>query len=315
MGRASTGGTTVTSFNRRPRPTFVRATAYSKITLSLKVLGLRKDGYHEIEALTVSATDPSDVIEVSAVPQPSGVSLTLEGDIEYVPPARKNLAVLAAEALMVQAGRSGHGVHMVLRKKIPAGAGLGGGSADAAAALHAVRQLLEIDVDGEDFLKVALKIGSDVPFCCSGGAAWIRGRGEIIEPVSLVPDLPLLVVIPPFRLATPEVFAAWDSLGGSSTSRRIPAPDPINNLMPELFNDLELAAEVVEPRLREFRQIVERVSGLPAVLAGSGSAYIIPLSLKDAWHLDEVAEELRRVLRVPVATARTADRGVRIARI
>ena len=305
----------MTSFDRRPRPSFVRATAYSKITLALKVIRLRSDGYHDIEALTVSATDPSDVIEVSSVPQPSGVTLSLEGETDYVPLMRENLAVQASEAIMVSAGRSGHGVKMLLRKKIPAGAGLGGGSADAAAAMHAVRRLLELEITDEEILSVALSIGSDVPFCFSGGSAWMRGRGELLEPVSLAPDLPLLVVIPPFRLSTLKVFAAWDSLGINKSSRKIPAPDPISMVIPELFNDLELAAELVEPRLSDFRVQVEKISEMPAVLAGSGSAYIVPLSRQDAWRLDEIADELRRNLRVPVATARTADRGVRLSRV
>jgi 4-diphosphocytidyl-2-C-methyl-D-erythritol kinase len=204
---------------------------------------------------------------------------------------------------------------MLLRKKIPAGAGLGGGSADAAAAMHAVRRLLELEITDEEILSVALSIGSDVPFCFSGGSAWMRGRGELLEPVSLAPDLPLLVVIPPFRLSTPKVFAAWDSLGINKSSRKIPAPDPISMVIPELFNDLELAAELVEPRLSDFRVQVEKISEMPAVLAGSGSAYIVPLSRQDAWRLDEIADELRRNLRVPVATARTADRGVRLSRV
>ena len=110
--------------------------------------------------------------------------------------------------------RSGHGVRLVLRKRIPAGAGLGGGSADAAAALLAVRRLLEMDVDDAAVREIAADVGSDVPFCFTGGAAWMRGRGEIIEPLDLARGLAFLVAIPPFRLATPAVYAAWDDLGG-----------------------------------------------------------------------------------------------------
>ncbi len=87
----------------------------------------------------------------------------------------------------MRAGRSGHGVRLVVRKQIPAGAGLGGGSADAAAALLAVRKLLDVDVDDAGIAELAAEIGSDVPFCVGGGAAWMRGRGEVIEPVSLPP--------------------------------------------------------------------------------------------------------------------------------
>ena len=121
-----------------------------------------------------------------------------------IPTDHTNLAFIAAEKLMVRAGRSGHGVRLVLRKRIPAGAGLGGGSADAAAALLAVRRLLEMDVDDDGVREIAAEVGSDVPFCLTGGAAWMRGRGEIIEPLDLTRGLAFLVAIPPFRLVDPR---------------------------------------------------------------------------------------------------------------
>ena len=160
----------------------VRATAFPKLTLSLRVLDRRPDGFHDIEALVVSLGQPHDVLEAYAVPAPGGVQLELgpsEAD-DGIPSDHRNLAFVAAEKLMVRAGRSGHGVRLVLRKRIPAGAGLGGGSADAAAALLAVHRLLEMDVDDDAVREVAAEVGSDVPFCLRGGAAWMRGRGEII---------------------------------------------------------------------------------------------------------------------------------------
>ena len=165
----------------------VRATAYAKLTLSLRVGRLRDDGFHEIEALTVSISDPHDVIEVEAVPHPGGVTFEVRGETDGVPTGMANLAARAADELLVRAGRSGHGVKVTLRKKIPSGAGLGGGSADAAAVLAAVRRMLEIDLDDERLSEIGSVLGSDVPFCLSGGAAWMRGRGELIEPVVTEP--------------------------------------------------------------------------------------------------------------------------------
>ena len=164
----------------------------------------------------VSLGQPHDVLEAYAVPAPGGVRLELgpSDTNDDIPTDHTNLAFIAAEKLMVRAGRSGHGVRLVLRKRIPAGAGLGGGSADAAAALLAVRRLLEMDVDDDGVREIAAEVGSDVPFCLHGGAAWMRGRGEIIEPLDLTRGLAFLVAIPPFRLSTPDVYAAWDELGG-----------------------------------------------------------------------------------------------------
>ena len=159
----------------------VRATAYAKLTLSLSVLGRRDDGYHDLEALAVSIGDPHDILEFEAVPHPGGVTFTVDGDTDLVPNGRDNLAVRAAEDLLIRAGRSGHGVRMWLRKAIPAGSGLGGGSADAAAALAAVRRMLEVDIGDDELLELGASVGSDVPFCLRGGAAWMRGRGERLE--------------------------------------------------------------------------------------------------------------------------------------
>jgi 4-diphosphocytidyl-2-C-methyl-D-erythritol kinase len=291
----------------------VRATAYPKLNLSLRVLGRRRDGYHDIESLVVSLGQPHDVIEVFAVPAPGGVQVEVSG-VELgddVPADHRNLAFIAAEKLLVRAGRSGHGVRLVLRKHIPAGGGLGGGSADAAAALLAVRELLDVDVDDAGVLALAAEVGSDVPFCVRGGAAWIRGRGEIVEPASVPTGLAFVVAIPPFRLSTPDVYKAWDKLGGPRSERMVPAPRRLTALVDELVNDLEPAAETLEPRLLEFRAALEAATGAPALLAGSGSAYVVPVA--DARRLPGLVEEVRRRLRVPVVGTTSVSRGVRLA--
>ncbi len=291
----------------------VRATAYPKLNLSLRVLGRRRDGFHDLESLVVSLGQPHDVIEVFAVPAPGGVQVEVSG-VELgddVPSDHRNLAFIAAEKLLVRAGRSGHGVRLVLRKHIPAGGGLGGGSADAAAALLAVRELLDVDVDDAGVLALAAEVGSDVPFCVRGGAAWIRGRGEIIEPASVPTGLAFVVAIPPFRLSTPDVYKAWDRLGGPRSERMVPAPRRLTALVDELVNDLEPAAEMLEPRLVEFRAALEAATGAPALLAGSGSAYVVPVA--DARRLPGLVEEVRRRLRVPVVGTTSVSRGVRLA--
>lgn len=290
----------------------VRATAYAKFTLSLHILGRRDDGFHDLEALTVSVSDPHDVVEVEAVPHPGGVTFELHGETDGVPADHTNLAAQAADELLVRAGRSGHGVRLSLRKKIPAGAGLGGGSADAAATLMAIRRMLEIDIDDAGLREVGAELGSDVPFCLEGGAAWMRGRGEIIEPVELAAGIPFLVALPPFRLATPSVYAAWDDLGGPRSRRVVAAPGPIAELLPELRNDLEPAAEAVEPRLGEFRADLENAAGAPALLAGSGSTYVVPVE-GGAHDIVAFARRVSKRLRLPVTPASTVSRGVRLA--
>jgi 4-diphosphocytidyl-2-C-methyl-D-erythritol kinase len=291
----------------------VRATAYPKLNLSLRVLGRRPDGYHDIESLVVSLGQPHDVLEAFAVPAPGGVRVEVSGvEVgEDVPSDHRNLAFIAAEKLLVRAGRSGHGVRLVLRKHIPAGGGLGGGSADAAAALLVVRRLLEVDVDDAGVLALAAEVGSDVPFCVRGGAAWMRGRGDVIEPVAVPSGLAFVVAIPPFRLSTPDVYKAWDKLGGPTSDRMVPAPRRLGSVVGELVNDLEPAAEALEPRLVEFRTALEAAAGASALLAGSGSAYVVPVA--DARRLPELVDAVSRRLRVPVVGTRSVTRGVRLS--
>jgi 4-diphosphocytidyl-2-C-methyl-D-erythritol kinase len=291
----------------------VRATAYPKLNLSLRVLGRRADGYHDIESLVISLGQPHDVLEAFAVPAPGGVRVEVSGvEVgEDVPSDHRNLAFIAAEKLLVRAGRSGHGVRLVLRKHIPAGGGLGGGSADAAAALLAVRRLLDVDIDDAGVLEIGAEVGSDVPVCVRGGAAWMRGRGERIEPVSVPSGLAFVVAIPPFRLSTPDVYRAWDELGGPRSNRVVPAPRRLASVIGELVNDLEPAAEALEPRLLEFRAALEATTGAPALLAGSGSAYVVPVA--DARRLPGLVDAVSRRMRVPVVGTTSVTRGVRLS--
>jgi 4-diphosphocytidyl-2-C-methyl-D-erythritol kinase len=311
VGVVGAGDGLLNELTRASRLGRVRATAYSKLTLSLRVVGRRDDGYHELEAFAVSVEDPHDVVEVEAVPHPGGITFDLTGETDSVPVGPDNLAVRAGEALMLRAGRSGHGVRMTLRKKIPAGAGLGGGSADAAAAIAAIQRLLEVEIDEAGMREVGASVGSDVPFCLSGGAAWMRGRGELLEPVALPAGLGVLVAIPPFQLSTPAVYRAWDELGGPEATRVIDAPDEIAQLTPTLANDLEPAAESIEPGLKEFRAALEETVGVPAILAGSGAAYaVLPGGSHD--RVTSLARRVRRALKVPVAASQSVSRGVRL---
>jgi 4-diphosphocytidyl-2-C-methyl-D-erythritol kinase len=288
----------------------VRATAFAKLTLSLRVLGARDDGFHDLEALTVPIGQPHDALEAVAVPGSPGVTVeVVDGDPD-VPTGDENLARRAAEGLLALAERVGDGVQITLRKRIPTARGLGGGSADAAAAMLAVHRLLALDVAEPALFELAADLGSDVPFFLAGGAAWMRGRGEHIEPVALRPGIPMLVAVPPFPLATEDVYRAWDEIGGPRAERSVPAPPPLDALAPELVNDLEPAAEHVEPRLRPFRERLENAAGRDALMAGSGSTYVV---LTDGPRgLPERAEQVGAEIGGPVIAAATVSRAVRL---
>ena len=240
-------------------------------------------------------------------------SVELVGDdaTNDVPDDHTNLAFIAAEKLMVRAGRSGHGVRLVLRKQIPAGAGLGGGSADAAAALLAVRRLLEIDVDDDGVREIAAEIGSDVSFCLRGGAAWMRGRGEIIErsrsrtgsPSSSRSRRSGCRRPTCTRRGTSSVARARRD--GARAAPRRPVPARAGQ-RPRARGGSGRAA----PRGVPHRRSRPRPAS-PALLAGSGSAYVVPVP--DARALPGLVDEVGHRLRVPVVGTTSVSRGVRLA--
>jgi 4-diphosphocytidyl-2-C-methyl-D-erythritol kinase len=216
-------------------------TAPAKLTLSLRVTGVRADGYHLVDAVMV-ALDLADTLTFGP-----GDDLTVEeaGTGLPVPATDDNLVRRA----LVAVGRSAS-VHLV--KRIPAGGGLGGGSADAAAVLRWAGRADDVDL--------AAALGADVPFCLRGGRARVTGIGEVLEPLPHE-DATFTLVVPPFGCSTPAVYAAWDRLGGPT------ADGP---------NDLERAALVVEPRLAEWRDTLAEATGETPVLAGSGSTWFVP---------------------------------------
>jgi 4-diphosphocytidyl-2-C-methyl-D-erythritol kinase len=214
--------------------------AHAKLTLSLRITGIRADGYHLIDAEMVSL----DLHDTLTITEGDGLEIAQHGGPARAVPVGDDNLVRRAQAL---AGMPGH---VVLEKRIPAGAGLGGGSADAAAVLR---------VAGFHDLEAAAALGADIPFCLVGGRARVRGIGEIIEPLP-VEDRTFTVLTPPFGCATVAVYRAWDELGG-----------PVG----DHGNDLEPAALRVEPRLAHWRDRLQEMSGLRPRLAGSGSSWFV----------------------------------------
>jgi 4-diphosphocytidyl-2-C-methyl-D-erythritol kinase len=214
-------------------------TANAKLTVSLRITGVRDDGYHLIDAemVTLALTDTLTFGD--------GDALTVSGvHADGVPTDEANLV---HKALAVMHRRAA--VH--IDKRIPAGGGLGGGSADAAAVLRWA---------GCDDVSVAVRLGADVPFCLAGTPrARVRGIGEIIEPLPFA-DVAFTLVLPPFGVSTVAVYRAWDDLGGPH------GKGP---------NDLEPAALVVEPRLVTWRDRIAEAAAQTPILAGSGSTWFL----------------------------------------
>ena len=215
--------------------------AHAKLTRSLRITGLRADGYHLIDAEMVSL-DLHDTLTI----EPGGSGLAATGPFrDGVPLDDSNLV---AKALHV----AGRAALITIDKRIPHGGGLGGGSADAAAVLRWAGHGTSARA-----LDTASRLGADIPFCLVGGRARVRGIGEIVEPLGFV-EATVTLVIPPLAVSTPAAYRAWDDLGGPT------ADGP---------NDLEPAALVVEPRLARWRDLIGDRTGRSPVLAGSGATW------------------------------------------
>jgi 4-diphosphocytidyl-2-C-methyl-D-erythritol kinase len=256
-------------------PAPVRSAAPAKINLYLHVTGVRaegeeKAGFHTLDSLVVFAS-VQDV--VSAEPG-DGLSLSADGPFaDKVPLDDGNLVLRAARALRDLAGTD-RGAALHLTKRLPAAAGIGGGSADAAAALRALCRLWEIAPDPAALSRLALDLGADVPVCLAGKAAFMAGVGELLAPAPRLPEAWFVLVNPGVAVATPDVFRARAG-GFSGDGRFAYAPRDARELaalMGARRNDLEEAARSVAPVIGDVLAALAAQPGcLLARLSGSGA--------------------------------------------
>lgn len=256
----------------------------AKVNLYLKVLRKRPDGYHEIATLMqkIALADEMEFREGKP-----GVRLSCPGS--GLPEDSRNLVFRAAQMLLAEAGRE-RGVEIVLRKKIPTGAGLGGGSSNAAATLTGVNELLGLGFGRERLMAMGKKLGADVPFFIysgeGGGAAWAFGIGEILRPVEYIPSLCFLLVNPGFEVSTRDVYeglgmtAREDGETGEKTEltngpttfnmpvfNKEGGPEDVAGM---LRNDLERVTLKLHPELEDIKGKLLHYGALGSLMSGSG---------------------------------------------
>lgn len=264
--------------------------ACAKVNLGLQVLGKRPDGYHEIRSVLQSIS-LHDTLEIRV----AGQGITLEVDDPALPAGPENLVWRAAELLL--AGLPAPpGLAFRLIKKIPVGAGLGGGSSDAAAALVGIDHLLGLRTDLATLSGHAAALGSDVPYFLTGGAALATGRGTDIEPLPDPPSRELLIVHPGEALSTRLVYAQIEEpLTLASKPASIPGFERIPVDIASWVrsgNDLEPHAVRLCPAIGAIRSWLEHAGAEVAAMTGSGSAVFGVFS--DAVVCDRAADEARR---------------------
>lgn len=250
-----------------------RETAWAKLNLSLDVTGKRDDGYHELVMLmqTVSVGD-----ELTLTRNDSG-RLSAVCNLRFIPTDERNLAVRAAQTYLRAIGAEGQGLHIRMEKRTPVGAGMGGGSADAAAVLRALNRLYGERFSRRELEELAQGIGSDVAFCVAGGTSLARGRGELLEDLPALPECCFVIAKPEFSISTPELYKKLDSV----PLRRHPdtagllqgiAAGDLAAICRRMYNVFE---DVPDRRMRpvgEIKSVLLDAGALGAMMTGTGSA-------------------------------------------
>ena len=273
--------------------------AFAKINLSLRVLGKREDGYHELDTIfqTVSL---HDTIRISAI---ESSEIAFSCDDRSLPTDSHNLVVRAATALRDRVNTK-KGVRICLEKRIPTHAGLGGGSSDAAATLIGLTRLWELRTTRDELNELAAKLGADVSFFLYGGTARGTGIGDRIEPLEDAPETFLLIVKPNANVSTADGYKALEKPAlTSSNSKTILSRSDAKGFfdsssLASLQNDFEAIAFALAPEIERAKAALEKAGARAAMLAGSGSAVFGIFDSEDAQRRAIQAIELETGWRV-----------------
>jgi 4-diphosphocytidyl-2-C-methyl-D-erythritol kinase len=263
----------------------MQVSALAKINLSLKVLHRRGDGFHEIETL-ITPVSLFDEIEI----EKQARWIDFQCHDPFIPKADDNLVVRAAKLFFQDTKRRG-GVSIILKKKIPYGAGLGGGSSDAAATLLALNQLFETNLSREQLIDLGSELGSDVPFFIFGSAALCKGRGELVTPAELPERLPILLLKTDFAVSSAWAYSRWQD------SKEIPgtAYQAQGFAGQTLINDLERPVFEKFVFLAALKMwLLKQPEVGAALMSGSGSTVFAVL--RNPQGADVVADHARKEL-------------------
>ncbi len=275
--------------------------AYAKLNISLDVTERRADGYHDM-AMVMQTVSLADEVEIRF--NDTGV-VRAATNLSFVPGDERNLAVRAALCYLRAVGQEGQGLSIRLEKRVPVGAGMGGGSSDAAAVLRALNEHFDRPLSCSELEQMGMKLGMDVPYCIAGGTVLAEGRGELLTPLTPLPETDVVICKPDFPISTPELFSRIDSR--SSRCR----PDTagillalergdVRALSQRMFNVFE---DVLDRRANDINSIKSMLLGFGAygaAMSGTGSAVFA--LFPDAEHARWAADSLRPLHRETYVT-------------
>ena len=239
----------------------------AKINLYLHVLGKRPDGYHDL-AMLMQSLDFGDTLEMELTDRPGEISVHCAG--VDLPPGEENIAAKAARRMLALSGKS-VGVRIVIDKRIPVAAGLGGGSSNAATTLVGLNKLLDLRLAKKELMAEGVKLGADVPFFLFADKAWATGIGDQLEPVPPLPPAWYVLVNPGISISTAW---AYQNLGLTAPAilTKLPRfPTTIDDLVVILENDLERVTIKRYPLLAEIKEKLIKLGAKGALMSGSGS--------------------------------------------
>ena len=274
-----------------------RQKALAKINLTLDIVGKREDGYHELETImhTVSLHD-----KVTLLPG-EGEGVGLWCNLPYVPRDSRNIAYKAALAFFQETGKKG-AVHIKLQKRIPVGAGMAGGSTDAAAVLHLLNRAYGSPLGRKKLHELALTLGADVPFCLETGCRLARGIGEKLTPAPHLPPCGILVIKPRYSISTKSLFQKMDAeplqqRPDTQAMLRALEEGDLEKIGANLGNVMEPVACALHPQEQELREKILAEKALGARMTGSGSA--LYGLFENSQQAEKAAEAFRKL---PVET-------------
>jgi 4-diphosphocytidyl-2-C-methyl-D-erythritol kinase len=274
--------------------------AHAKINLSLRVLEKRPDGYHNIESVMQSIS-LYDLVTLS--PMPSGIQVIC--DHPKVPPGSDNLAYKAAELFFRTQNTGIEGVKIVIQKNIPIAAGLAGGSADAAAVLYGLNRMTN-QMSNEGLLSLGSQIGSDVPFCLTGGTCLVEGRGEVVTKQEPWPETYFVLVCPDIHVSAKWAYEAFDEM-------RLNVPEEINPHTKYfgvgIKNDLEPAVVSRHEIVAEMKEKLVRLGCSEAQMSGSGPSVFGTVRNKNK--AEEIFGQIKEVYPQSFLLG-TIDKGIEI---
>ncbi|TBL69014.1 4-(cytidine 5'-diphospho)-2-C-methyl-D-erythritol kinase [Paenibacillus thalictri] len=244
--------------------------ASAKINLSLDVLRKREDGYHEVE-MVMTMVDLADRIEMQELPRDT---IIISSQAGYIPLDEKNLAFQAARLIKDRYDVK-RGVYIHLDKRIPVAAGLAGGSTDAAATLRGLNKLWQLGISNDELKLLGQELGSDVPFCVTGGTAIARGRGEKLEMIDSPPQCWVVLAKPPINVSTSEIYgkvSVKEIEKHPNTSQVVQAIREKNfdHLCSHLGNVLEDVTMRLHPEVKQLKEVMVKLGADGALMSGSG---------------------------------------------